>query len=501
MEQKQDWEQVAELLLKNGYNPQLMRIFLKLKDCQKSERSSKHKITKKVYINICNRILRIAVDELKDDETISKVITSLFLTRKDYADNVLQIIENLIILPPVNPIFVRGEHKDFISVYNKMRGIQSVKNNDFTNGLILGLFDFANKSNIRGGGIPGFDKKLIPLLFKIIIHNTLTEYSYYPDFEKKLGKSIKTFGRPVNDVGQRLALIHQLYLELEQYITDHTYDLNCLANLLLDQLNYAILGTISEKGRAIAVRQVFKHLLDFPQNSKQKADQSAAMFGDKTDEILTDMFGEDGAQELLDHLATEEVDLPESGLDFGPQFGDLPPEEETLFDLADELDREGDLFGNENYEFPFDLETVLAQTHGESAAEYIAEHDAATHYDLGIAYKEMGLYDEAIQEFLYAARDQKRKPDSLLMIGYCLTDVKAFSKGIEICHIVIELAEQNPHALAAAYCAAASAYMELNQLSHAKYMTLRSMEANHGFKPAEQLLAQLKDVEAEKPII
>jgi tetratricopeptide (TPR) repeat protein len=48
------------------------------------------------------------------------------------------------------------------------------------------------------------------------------------------------------------------------------------------------------------------------------------------------------------------------------------------------------------------------------------EADLATHGDLGIAYKEMGLHDAAIAEFKLLTADPARKVFALTMIGECL---------------------------------------------------------------------------------
>jgi tetratricopeptide (TPR) repeat protein len=47
------------------------------------------------------------------------------------------------------------------------------------------------------------------------------------------------------------------------------------------------------------------------------------------------------------------------------------------------------------------------------------EKDFETHYNLGIAYKEMELYDEAIQEFRLTARDPKRALECADLVGLC----------------------------------------------------------------------------------
>jgi len=48
--------------------------------------------------------------------------------------------------------------------------------------------------------------------------------------------------------------------------------------------------------------------------------------------------------------------------------------------------------------------------------------DAQTHYDLGVAFKEMGLYDEAINELRQAADDPERKVACLILQGTCLRE-------------------------------------------------------------------------------
>lgn len=47
----------------------------------------------------------------------------------------------------------------------------------------------------------------------------------------------------------------------------------------------------------------------------------------------------------------------------------------------------------------------------------VSENDSATHYDLGVAYKEMGLIADAMHEFELAARDPIRECNCFAMIG------------------------------------------------------------------------------------
>lgn len=54
--------------------------------------------------------------------------------------------------------------------------------------------------------------------------------------------------------------------------------------------------------------------------------------------------------------------------------------------------------------------------------EQVDESDTETHYSLGIAYKEMGLYDEAVEEFRAAAGDSSRSADCACLEGICWRD-------------------------------------------------------------------------------
>lgn len=63
-----------------------------------------------------------------------------------------------------------------------------------------------------------------------------------------------------------------------------------------------------------------------------------------------------------------------------------------------------------------DVDRVFA-TFRSGVGAQVAENDSTTHYDLGVAYKEMGLSDEALAEFAMAAKDPKKQCNCFAMIG------------------------------------------------------------------------------------
>ncbi len=54
--------------------------------------------------------------------------------------------------------------------------------------------------------------------------------------------------------------------------------------------------------------------------------------------------------------------------------------------------------------------------------EQLDEGDTESHYDLGIAYKEMCLFDAAVAEFQIAAQAPQRRIDCLTLEGICYRD-------------------------------------------------------------------------------
>ena len=115
------------------------------------------------------------------------------------------------------------------------------------------------------------------------------------------------------------------------------------------------------------------------------------------------------------------------------------------FDLASEL---GDLFGAQpavaaqaSAAPGTDLgDASLADIFREfqkGVDKQLGKEDYETRYNLGIAYKEMGLVDEAIAEFQLAAKDEARLLECASMLGICFLEkgmpklaVKWFEKGL-----------------------------------------------------------------------
>jgi pilus assembly protein FimV len=118
-------------------------------------------------------------------------------------------------------------------------------------------------------------------------------------------------------------------------------------------------------------------------------------------------------------------------------------DEQQFFNLAEELEKE--LAEDTPAAAP-----AMAGPEGEASLEEIfrefkkgveqqlSAEDYETHFNLGIAYKEMGLVDEAIGEFQLASKDPARAVECCSMLGLCFLEkgmpqlaIKWYRKGLE----------------------------------------------------------------------
>ncbi|NLC71601.1 MAG: tetratricopeptide repeat protein, partial [Desulfuromonadaceae bacterium] len=81
----------------------------------------------------------------------------------------------------------------------------------------------------------------------------------------------------------------------------------------------------------------------------------------------------------------------------------------------------GDLFEGADDDFETSLDTLLADSQKGVKTE-ISQEDTETHYQLGIAFKEMGQMDEAIREFEQAIKDPPRFVACVVLKASCLAE-------------------------------------------------------------------------------
>jgi tetratricopeptide (TPR) repeat protein len=110
-------------------------------------------------------------------------------------------------------------------------------------------------------------------------------------------------------------------------------------------------------------------------------------------------------------------------------------EEETVDEEPTNLAQELDFDDGEELDLPqeaqanFSVEDVFEEFK-RGSGDAGTEEDSDTHYDLGIAYREMGLLDDAITEFKVAMRARDKEVLCHMMIGLCYIEKDMLSEAI-----------------------------------------------------------------------
>jgi len=117
-----------------------------------------------------------------------------------------------------------------------------------------------------------------------------------------------------------------------------------------------------------------------------------------------------------------------------------------FFDLAGELDRsmedeqvKSDATAKDALDGQAHTFEDIFAAFRKGVEQQVGSDDFDTHYNLGIAYKEMGLVDEAIGEFQFAARDPGRTLECCGILGLCFRDkgmpelaLKWYKRGLDM---------------------------------------------------------------------
>lgn len=176
------------------------------------------------------------------------------------------------------------------------------------------------------------------------------------------------------------------------------------------------------------------------------------------------------------------------------QEENLFADEDNFFDLAAEL--ESELADEEEAISLSEEEQSLEEIFREfkkGVEQQLDSEDYDTHYNLGIAYKEMGLIDEAIGEFQLASKDPKRAVECASMLGLCFLEkgmpqlaIKWYRKGIEM----PEVTEDEHVGL---LYDLASAYQEVGDTENAQKAFMEVYGMNSNYRDIVSRIKQLED--------
>ncbi len=122
----------------------------------------------------------------------------------------------------------------------------------------------------------------------------------------------------------------------------------------------------------------------------------------------------------------------------------------------------------------------------------LEEGDYETHYNLGIAYKEMGLIDDAIREFQASRKDPKRFIHSSNMLGVCYMEKGLYPLAVDVLKDAIEKMKDRDDSYWAMKYDLAEAYEKNGNLKEALDLCTQVYGWNSKFRSVSDRINQLK---------
>jgi tetratricopeptide (TPR) repeat protein len=145
-----------------------------------------------------------------------------------------------------------------------------------------------------------------------------------------------------------------------------------------------------------------------------------------------------------------------------------------------------------------DVEEVFAKFK-EGVAKQIGVDDAQSHYDLGVAYKDMELHDDAIREFQTAARDPRRACVCHSMIGMIQLERGNINEAIEAMLRGLQVPERTKEQDAALSYELGAAYEVRKMNKQALDYFQRAARVIPGFRDVVDRVRRLQKAEPKQP--
>jgi tetratricopeptide (TPR) repeat protein len=124
--------------------------------------------------------------------------------------------------------------------------------------------------------------------------------------------------------------------------------------------------------------------------------------------------------------------------------------------------------------------------------------DPATHGDLGIAYKQMGLHDAAVAEFRQLATDKTRAVFALTMIGECVEAKGELGEAVARYKEALNLPQATAQESVELYYLLGSVFEQLGDVREALYFFENVGKRDPGFRDVNRRIAALKTPSAPR---
>lgn len=162
-------------------------------------------------------------------------------------------------------------------------------------------------------------------------------------------------------------------------------------------------------------------------------------------------------------------------------------EEDDFFDLAAELESE---LEEEKPALAPEVSGVL-DAFKKGVSQSVSTDDFQTHYDLGIAYREMGLVHEAIEEFKLCAAIDGKEATSLYQVGLCYAELGRLSEAKESFEKALAQSNIQEAEMISLNYELAEIFLSLDEKTQAKRLFQEVQKMDPEFRETQEKLQQL----------
>ncbi len=217
---------------------------------------------------------------------------------------------------------------------------------------------------------------------------------------------------------------------------DYLYSLRLLGELFLEQgfeseaSNYflELASKLIARGDLTRAVEALKRVIEFAPTSVKVREQLAEVYlslglnDEARSELVaaSDLYARSGDKKIAEQLKVRAKELG---------GWDEPQADVKIGGTSDRIEIVHRRIGLAHH-VPLDIDEVLASFQNE-IRKAIGEEDYQSHYDLGISYLDLGLYDEALKEFSIARKHPKLTLRCIELAGRCFMEKGDYELAVE----------------------------------------------------------------------
>lgn len=164
----------------------------------------------------------------------------------------------------------------------------------------------------------------------------------------------------------------------------------------------------------------------------------------------------------------------------------------SSFDLSSQIPRE--LEGDADQTIKAEEAPVkdVFEQFKQGVSQQVDVGDADTHYDLGVAYKEMGLIEDAVAEFELARENPDREALAQTMIGHCYVQAGQHTEAINAYKRGLYADRKSEAEELELYYSLGTTYLALSDSREALYYFQKVVKREPNFRDVQQQIASIE---------